>query len=115
MNFLKAILLLGMAALFLPACSVTAEFDDPILASSVTNQSFIIYDSNAAAQLAAADGIWGISESSETVALFTPSINLVGAFTVSLTTDITNTAGLNLAEPQSWTFTATNSCPSSET
>jgi hypothetical protein len=92
------------------ACSVTAEFDDPILASSVTNQSFIIYDNSAAAQLTATDGAWGLSSSSDTIAIFEPSIDLVGPYTVTVTTAITNTAGLNLAANAFWTFDASEPC-----
>ncbi|MCA1765494.1 MAG: Ig-like domain-containing protein, partial [Desulfobulbaceae bacterium] len=72
-------------------CAVTAAFDDPIEASSVTPQSFIIYDNDEEAQLAANAGTWEISPSSSTIALFTPSINLVGSYTVTVTTGITNT------------------------
>ncbi|MFO7605494.1 MAG: Ig-like domain-containing protein [Desulfurivibrionaceae bacterium] len=96
-------------------CAVTAAFDDPIRASSITPQSFIIKSDTEAEPLSTGDGDWGISPSSETIALFVPSVGLVGTFTVTLTSDITNTVGLNFAEPQSWTFTASIPCPPSET
>ncbi|MDF1579120.1 MAG: hypothetical protein P1P81_11830, partial [Desulfobulbales bacterium] len=59
------------------ACAVTAEFDDPILASSVKPQSFIIKNDSAAEPLSTTDGTWGISSSSDTIAQFIPSGELV--------------------------------------
>ncbi|MDT8334908.1 MAG: Ig-like domain-containing protein [Desulfurivibrionaceae bacterium] len=94
-------------------CAITAAFDDPIEASSVTPQSFIIKSDSAAEPLAASTGTWEISPSSDTIALFTPSsgVSLIGTYTVTVTTGITNTAGLNLAADHSWTFTASMPCP----
>jgi hypothetical protein len=93
------------------ACSVTAEFDDPLDAATVTHLSFIIKNDSAAAPLTADSGTWGLSASSETIAQFVPTtINLDGAYTVTVTTDITNKAGINLAEDHTWKFTATLPC-----
>ena len=93
-------------------CSITAEFDDEIEASTVTDQSFIIQGSTATDPLSSGDGTWGLSPSSNTIALFVPSsIPLDGSYTVTITTAITNTAGINLAGNQSWTFTTILPCP----
>jgi hypothetical protein len=86
---------------------VTAEFDDPLDAATVTHLSFIIKKDSEAAPLTADSGTWGLSASSETIAQFVPKVGLVGTYTVTVTTDIKNKAGINLAEPQTWNFEAT--------
>jgi hypothetical protein len=101
------------------ACSVTAEFDDPLQASTITYQSFIIKGENSTNPLSSWDGTWGLSPSSDTIALFVPldATATLGddTYTVTLTTDITNAVGINLATGESWTFTITDSasveCP----
>ena len=100
-------------------CSVRAGFDDPILASTITDQSFVIKRDTSVDPLTTVDGTWGLSPSSDAIALFVPfdpSTTLVnGTYTVTLTTDITNIAGINLAAEQGWTFTITDAasvfCP----
>lgn len=95
----------------LEVCSITAEFDDSIQASTITDHSFIITKNDASDPLAAGNGTWGISPSSDTVALFTPTGNLaIGSYTVKITTAITNTAGINLEANQTWAFTSTLPC-----
>ena len=95
----------------LEVCSITAEFDDSIQASTITDQSFIIKKSDANDPLAAGNGTWGISPSSDTMALFTPTGNLaIGSYTVTITTAVTNTAGISLEANQSWAFTSTLPC-----
>jgi hypothetical protein len=87
---------------------VTAEFDDPLDAATVTHLSFIIKNDSATEPLTADSGTWGLSASSETIAQFVPTtVKLVGTYTVTVTTDIKNKAGLPLAVDQSWSFTAT--------
>ena len=92
------------------ACSVTAEFDDPLLASTITEQSFVIKDSTDT-PLSSADGTWGLSPYSNMIALFVPLTATIpvpdDTYTVTLTTDITNAAGINLETEQFWTFTTT--------
>jgi len=92
------------------ACAITAEFDEPILESSVTAQSFVIQSASSATPLTSVDGTWGLSPSSGTIALFEPSVDLVGTYTVKITTDITDTAGNNLTGNQSWAFTTSQAC-----
>jgi hypothetical protein len=100
-------------------CTVTAGFDDPLLASTITAQSFIIKRDTSDNPLSSWDGTWGLSPSSDAIALFVPldaTATLVnGTYTVTLTTDITNAAGINLATEQGWTFTITDAesveCP----
>ncbi len=94
----------------LSACSVTAEFDDPLLESTINDQSFKIESGSPSTPLTSADGTWGLSPSSETIALFVPSISLLGEYTVTVTTAITNTAGINLETDHTWTFTTTLPC-----
>lgn len=91
-------------------CSITAEFDDPVDAASVTDQSFIIQATNSTNPLTSTSGSWGVSPSSSTIAIFTPSINLIGSFVVTLTTAITNTDGVKLSANESWQFTAQLPC-----
>jgi hypothetical protein len=86
---------------------VTAEFDDPLDAATVTHLSFIIKNNSASAPLTADSGTWGLSDSSETIAQFVPKVILDGTYTVTVTTDIKNKAGINLAESQTWNFEAT--------
>lgn len=95
------------------ACSVTAEFDGEIEASTITDQSFIIESNNSSDPLSEenGNGTWGLSADSNTIALFAPTVSLVGDYTVTVTTAITNTDGIALAGNQSWTFNATNPCP----
>lgn len=92
------------------ACSITAEFDGPIEASTISDQTFIVQGVTASAPLTATNGTWGVSPSSDTIALFTPSIYLVGSYSVRLTTAITSTSGMHLAENKFWTFNATLPC-----
>jgi hypothetical protein len=92
-------------------CSITALFDLPILASTVTDQSFIIKDINSSDPLSSDNGTWGLDPSSATLALFVPSIPLEGSYSVTITTAITSTGGVNLTENSFWTFTARLPCP----
>ncbi len=97
------------------ACFVSAEFDDSLLASTITEDSFIIEGGIPSTKLSSADGTWGLSAYSDTIALFVPlpSVIFDGTYTVTLTTAITNAAGINLAAEQSWTFTSSGTavCP----
>lgn len=92
------------------ACSVTAQFDEPIAAATVTSTSFVIIDSNSTT-LTATDGTWGLDPSSATVIKFVPLSALpTGTTSVTVTTAITDVAGNNLAADQQWTFTTTLPC-----
>ena len=101
------------------ACSVFAVFDVPLLASTITEQSFIIQGSTSATPFTSTDGTWGLSSSSDTIALFVPFVptsTLVNdTYTVTLTTDISNAAGIKLAAEKTWEFEITDAasvfCP----
>ncbi|MEN8134365.1 MAG: Ig-like domain-containing protein [Thermodesulfobacteriota bacterium] len=100
------------------ACLVTAEFNEPIAASSITDQSFKIVEDATSTQLLTAnnDGTWQIHPDSNTMALFVPIVTInAGQYTVTVTTDITDVAGNNLAEEPTpgdytWTFTPILPC-----
>jgi len=95
------------------ACSVTAEFDEPIAASSITDQSFKIVEDATSTQLTSAngDGTWQIHPDSNTMALFSPTVTITNSqYTVTVTTDITDIAGNHLAVNHTWSFTPTLPC-----
>ena len=96
------------------ACSVTAEFDEAIAEASITDQSFSIVEIISGEQLTEAngDGTWGLSTSSDTIALFAPNITLsLNEYQVTITTDITDTAGNALAAGDSWILNQQIACP----
>ena len=90
------------------ACSITAQFDEPIAPGSVTPSSFVITDQDGHTYALLTEGAWSASGSSIT---FVPSSDLpVGNTSVTITTDITDIAGNNLAADQSWDFDTTSLC-----
>lgn len=92
------------------ACSITATFDEPIDAATVTPASFVIVDSTSTT-LIATDGIWGLDPSSAAQIKFVPNNPLpIGTTNITLTTTITDSAGNPLAADQAWSFTTTLPC-----